>query len=403
MKRTLLWLTLALTAALAAGCGQRESPSPTDAPVSTPVAEVPDHPVAQLMAGLEIDALTSVDPETLDPEELVSAVNAAAAHPGESVPDSGSLWWVDLELEGGTHLELAAGPEENLVLATLPDNAGNQVYPVADAALYELVRHSADRPENIDQEAAQVHAALLTRAMEDTMTWYADDPAAYTDYAMTVLEPADTYDSGDGSQVQFYDFRFCLIPQHPELVQLKGAAFLDGNLRVHDISPTGWLAVRSRDGETVGADFMGFSFVWNPEDETCLEELDAVLDRAERNAGLIVRVDYLQQDLTREHDYFQDEITDYNQKLLFRADEPVTDFRFFALDYGSPEECWGPLEGAALYSQENLEPGRPLVIDTNFPGDMPYRGFSFVHDGQRLSYTLSISGRDSSLVVNPLQ
>ena len=403
MKRNLFLLTLLLLALLCSGCG----PDPEALQSETPAPEavqVPDHPAAQRMDALKKRDITTLEPETMDVKLLVEAVNAAAAHPAEAeAPEVPGLWTVSLTLaEEPRTLELSAGLEAELVTATLPDPAGDLVYRVRDGELYELVRHSADVTAQVDQKAAETHALLLERTMKDALAYYADDPAGYTDWAYTVLTPEAVFDPGDGTLVQFYDFHYCLTAAHPEQVRLVGAMFLDGDLRVHDVSPTGWLASRTRDGEPAGADFLGFSFYWDPEDPTCLDALDSILDRAERNAGLTVRVDYLDQAPAQDYDYFQDEVTDYNQELLFRADRPVTDFRFFAVEYGTEAQGYEPREGAALYSQAQLDPARPLVINTNFPGDMPYRGFSFAEDGARKAYTLSTSGRDGSLVVAPI-
>lgn len=75
--------------------------------------------------------------------------------------------------------------------------------------------------------------------------------------------------------------------------------------------------------------------------------------------------------------------------------ETVTDVTFFSMKF---EETWGPDE--ELYYIETWEPGKPLVADVLFPGDMSMYGIKFTEqDGSQSFYTISISGRNGSLVL----
>ena len=89
--------------------------------------------------------------------------------------------------------------------------------------------------------------------------------------------------------------------------------------------------------------------------------------------------------------------SEYAVQLAFRANTPVTDFRFVCLEWAGDD--YQVVEG--LYSLEELTPEKPFVADVSFPGDMRMYGIRFTDsDGNACNYIVSVSGRNGSLVLS---
>lgn len=88
--------------------------------------------------------------------------------------------------------------------------------------------------------------------------------------------------------------------------------------------------------------------------------------------------------------------SEHAQLLLLRANEPLTGLEFSVLQYGE-----GTLEPYEIYcTLDELVPEKPLLASVAFYGDMTTYGVSFVDgDGAERHYAISISGRNSSPVV----
>lgn len=103
--------------------------------------------------------------------------------------------------------------------------------------------------------------------------------------------------------------------------------------------------------------------------------------------------------LPEEYLEFQEEPTEYEVQVIFATDRTVTDFRFLAL---TPREEGETLawDTETLYTLEVFSPGTPLVVTTTFAGDLPGRGIAYTDtDGTLRQYTLSLSGKDGSLLL----
>jgi len=131
----------------------------------------------------------------------------------------------------------------------------------------------------------------------------------------------------------------------------------------------------------------------------------------QQSAACKVRVDYLEDVADKLTDYrdaaLEDDTLaggDYETKVVFRADEEVSDFTLLALELRDVDE-----DGHAVFavtpgfSLPKLEPGAPLAVPMSFPGDIPNNGFSYVDkQGVTRQFSLSMSGRDGSLVILPI-
>lgn len=112
--------------------------------------------------------------------------------------------------------------------------------------------------------------------------------------------------------------------------------------------------------------------------------------------------DAVPQDLLRAQQYTA--IDDESGTLiLFKTNRTVRDFRFLGLELDDVDEDRNiSFRCETLVELDALAPGQPAAVRTVFWGDIPNNGFSFVDEnGQTQCYSVSISGRDGSLVTEP--
>lgn len=101
----------------------------------------------------------------------------------------------------------------------------------------------------------------------------------------------------------------------------------------------------------------------------------------------------------QEYIEFQEESTGHEVQIVIATDRQVTDFQFLAL---TPREEEGDLtwDTETLYSLDVFSPHTPLLVTTTFAGDLPGRGIAYTDtDGSVRHYTLSLSGKDGSLLL----
>lgn len=88
--------------------------------------------------------------------------------------------------------------------------------------------------------------------------------------------------------------------------------------------------------------------------------------------------------------------SEYLQRLLFRAYEPLTNIRFTMMDITAD----GIISGEPLYTLEELTPDTALVIGVVFFGDLTTYGLYFTDaSGVDQYYMLYTSGRNGSVVM----
>ncbi len=97
------------------------------------------------------------------------------------------------------------------------------------------------------------------------------------------------------------------------------------------------------------------------------------------------------------HEFTADS-SEYTVKLVFKANEVLTDVHFYSLEYGDN----GALAvSEELYTLSELTPDKPLVTGVVFYGSMTTYGISFTDsDGQTHHCAVSLSGEDGSLLMN---
>ncbi len=124
-----------------------------------------------------------------------------------------------------------------------------------------------------------------------------------------------------------------------------------------------------------------------------------------------VRADFFDEAAHQDVQYEYDDATgllaaggEYETKVLFRSEEGVSDFKLLALTLRDVDaNGHATFDIAEAFSVPQLRAGVPLMVPMSFPGDIPSNGFSYTDaDGTTKTYTVSISGRDGSLVIAPL-
>lgn len=93
--------------------------------------------------------------------------------------------------------------------------------------------------------------------------------------------------------------------------------------------------------------------------------------------------------------------SEYETVVLFHADGDVEDFRVFSLELNIDEN--GILNPIAteVFRAAELKKDAPVAVPLKFPGDMSLNGFCYKGpDGNLKTFTIGISGKDGSLVVN---
>ena len=95
----------------------------------------------------------------------------------------------------------------------------------------------------------------------------------------------------------------------------------------------------------------------------------------------------------------------YAVAVVFSAARPLADFRVLALEFEGFDAGSRPVfSQQKLFSLESLSPGRPLVVEMAFSGEMPNNGIMYTdpESGFVYRFAVEISGKDGSPVLSPL-
>lgn len=95
--------------------------------------------------------------------------------------------------------------------------------------------------------------------------------------------------------------------------------------------------------------------------------------------------------------YFQEDTSEYAVSVVFRANETLSDVALYEMYWEN--EGW--VVGSFLYGVQWLEPGKPLVVDMDFPGDMSCYEIRFADArGVKQTRVISMSGMDGSVILS---
>lgn len=117
--------------------------------------------------------------------------------------------------------------------------------------------------------------------------------------------------------------------------------------------------------------------------------------RSEERKHEPLRANYADNRLLESGNYhrFMGCTTEYAVQVAFRANEALTDVTLWSMEFTETMEL-----SEELFHLSRLEPGKPLVADLDFPGDMSTYAILFTDSsGNARYFTVSISGRNGTI------
>lgn len=257
-------IAVVLAAALCIGC------TFTGAKKDETAAE-PDT-IAGYMAAITADDITDWDVAqypNITLGRLVTAMNDAAAYEitaeeALGYGQDGQMWSISVPTDGH-ELMLSCGNLGGIVhvidlSAVLSSDAVPperlEAYFRHDT-LYDLVRHSRDYDEFIDQASYEEFKSQIDAVMQQTLDNYATNPGKFTAYQLTRFTKVWQYATGDGNRADVYRFDYALMPEKPLEIGWAGGAYLDSQMRMQGFSDCGNVVARYRGDTLLGLVFMG--------------------------------------------------------------------------------------------------------------------------------------------------
>lgn len=257
-------IAVVLAAALCIGC------TFTGAKKDETAAE-PDT-IASYMAAITADDITDWDVAqypNITLGRLVTAMNDAAAYEitaeeALGYGQDGQMWSISVPTDGH-ELMLSCGNLGGIVhvidlSAVLSSDAVPperlEAYFRHDT-LYDLVRHSRDYDEFIDQASYEEFKPQIDAVMQQTLDNYATNPGKFTAYQLTRFTKVWQYATGDGNRADVYRFDYALMPEKPLEIGWAGGAYLDSQMRMQGFSDCGNVVARYRGDTLLGLVFMG--------------------------------------------------------------------------------------------------------------------------------------------------
>ncbi len=214
------------------------------------------------MASVEPEDLGEISPylyPQVTVQQLADALHGAAAKQitegeaaaaGYSVGDL-AMWRLETYLG---QLKMGCNLQENIVCVEFD---GDDKGYFRDKTLYDLVRHSRDYDEFIDQASYEEFKPQIDAVMQQTLDNYATNPGKFTAYQLTRFTKVWQYATGDGNRADVYRFDYALIPEKPLEIGWAGGAYLDSQMRMQGFSDCGNVAARYRGDTLLGLVFMG--------------------------------------------------------------------------------------------------------------------------------------------------
>lgn len=214
------------------------------------------------MASVEPEDLEEISPYTyplVTAQQVIDALHGAAAKQitegeaaaaGYPVGDS-AMWRLETYLG---QLKIGCNLQENIVCVRFD---GNDKGYFRDKTLYDLVRHSRDYDEFIDQASYEEFKSQIDAVMQQTLDNYATNPGKFTAYQLTRFTKVWQYATGDGNRADVYRFDYALVPEKPQEIGWAGGAYLDSQMRMQGLADCGNVVARYQGDTLLGLVFMG--------------------------------------------------------------------------------------------------------------------------------------------------
>ena len=223
--------------------GRMESIQPED------LEEISPYTYPLVTAQQVIDALHGAAAK-----QITEAEAAAAGYPVGDL----AMWRLETNLG---QLKMGCNLQENIVCVQFD---GDEKGYFRDKTLYDLVRHSRDYDEFIDQASYEEFKPQIDAVMQQTLDNYATNPGKFTAYQLTRFTKVWQYATGDGNRADVYRFDYALVPEKPLEIGWAGGAYLDSQMRMQGFSDCGNVAARYRGDTLLGLVFMGNDNSYGP-------------------------------------------------------------------------------------------------------------------------------------------
>ena len=232
-----------------------------------------DHDLYELLRSTQESGMTlrermaSVEPEDLGEispylypqvtvQQLADALHMASSHKQITEAEAmaagfSPMWRLQTDLN---ELVALCSSQEYIVSVQLGRGATGYF---RDKTLYDLVRHSRDYDEFIDQASYEEFKPQIDAVMQQTLDNYATNPGKFTAYQLTRFTKVWQYATGDGNRADVYRFDYALMPEKPLEIGWAGGAYLDSQMRMQGFSDCGNVAARYRGDTLLGLVFMG--------------------------------------------------------------------------------------------------------------------------------------------------
>ncbi len=214
------------------------------------------------MASVEPEDLGEISPylyPQVTVQQVIDALHGAAAKQitegeaaaaGYPVGDS-AMWRLETYLG---QLKIGCNLQENIVCVRFD---GNDKGYFRDKTLYDLVRHSRDYDEFIDQASYEEFKPQIDAVMQQTLDNYATNPGKFTAYQLTRFTKVWQYATGDGNRADVYRFDYALMPEKPLEIGWAGGAYLDSQMRMQGLADCGNVVARYQGDTLLELVFMG--------------------------------------------------------------------------------------------------------------------------------------------------
>ena len=211
------------------------------------------------MASVEPEDLGEISPylyPQVTVQQLADALHMASSHKQITEAEAmaagfSPMWRLQTDLN---ELVALCSSQEYIVSVQLGRGATGYF---RDKTLYDLVRHSRDYDEIVDQASYEEFKPQIDAVMQQTLDNYATNPGKFTAYQLTRFTKVWQYATGDGNRADVYRFDYALMPEKPLEIGWAGGAYLDSQMRMQGFSDCGNVVARYRGDTLLGLVFMG--------------------------------------------------------------------------------------------------------------------------------------------------
>lgn len=211
------------------------------------------------MASVEPEDLGEISPylyPQVTVQQLADALHMASSHKQITEAEAmaagfSPMWRLQTDLN---ELVALCSSQEYIVSVQLGRGATGYF---RDKTLYDLVRHSRDYDEFIDQASYEEFKPQIDAVMQQTLDNYATNPGKFTAYQLTRFTKVWQYATGDGNRADVYRFDYALVPEKPLEIGWAGGAYLDSQMRMQGLADCGNVVARYQGDTLLELVFMG--------------------------------------------------------------------------------------------------------------------------------------------------